>query len=151
MLTPLHTLARFCWKDPHVAVSCETMQGPNKHRSECSQSVIGWIIGPPMEELDKVPKELKGVCNPIGGTTMLTNQYPPVPRTCVSSCICIRSWPSRPSVEREAHCSCKLYMPQYRGTPGPRSASVWGGGEWEEGYWGLLGYHWKCKWRKYLI
>ena len=52
------------------------MLGPSKHRSECSQSVIGWIIGPPMEELDKVPKELKGVCNPIGGTTMLTNQYP---------------------------------------------------------------------------
>ena len=29
-----------------------------------------------MEKLDKVPKELKGVCNPIGGTTILTNQYP---------------------------------------------------------------------------
>jgi hypothetical protein len=26
-------------------------------------------------------------------------------------------------VEREAHWSCKLYMPQYRGTPGPRSGS----------------------------
>jgi hypothetical protein len=23
-------------------------------------SVIGWITGPPMEELEKVPKELKG-------------------------------------------------------------------------------------------
>jgi hypothetical protein len=28
--------------------------------SGCSQSAIGWIIGPPMEELEKVPKELKG-------------------------------------------------------------------------------------------
>jgi hypothetical protein len=27
---------------------------------ECSQSAIGWITGPPMEELEKVPKELKG-------------------------------------------------------------------------------------------
>jgi hypothetical protein len=28
--------------------------------SGCSQSAIGWITGPPMEELEKVPKELKG-------------------------------------------------------------------------------------------
>jgi hypothetical protein len=41
----------------------------------------------------------------------------------VSSSICIRRWPSWPSVEREAHWSCKLYMPQYRGTPGPRPGS----------------------------
>ena len=26
----------------------------------CSQSAIGWNTGPPMEELEKVPKELKG-------------------------------------------------------------------------------------------
>jgi hypothetical protein len=25
-----------------------------------SQSIIGWITGPPMEELEKVSKELKG-------------------------------------------------------------------------------------------
>jgi hypothetical protein len=31
-------------------------------------------------------------------------------------------------VEREAHWSCKLYMPQYRGMPGPRSGSGWVGG-----------------------
>jgi hypothetical protein len=37
----------------------ETMLGPIKHRSGCSQSAIGWITGPPMEELEKVPKELK--------------------------------------------------------------------------------------------
>jgi hypothetical protein len=30
---------------------------------------IGWITGPPMEELEKIPKEL-------GGTTIQTNQYP---------------------------------------------------------------------------
>jgi hypothetical protein len=47
-------------KDPDVAVSCETMPGPSKHRSGCSQSANGWIIGLPMEELEKVAKELKG-------------------------------------------------------------------------------------------
>jgi hypothetical protein len=46
--------------DLDIAVSCETMPGPSKHRSGCSQSAIGWITGPPMEELEKVPKELKG-------------------------------------------------------------------------------------------
>jgi hypothetical protein len=59
-LTPLHTLARFYRKDLDVAVSCETMLGPSKHRSGCSQSPNGWITGLPMEELEKVPKELKG-------------------------------------------------------------------------------------------
>jgi hypothetical protein len=59
-LTPLHTLARFYRKDPDVAVSCGTMPGPSKHRSGCSQSANGWITGLPMEELEKVPKELKG-------------------------------------------------------------------------------------------
>jgi hypothetical protein len=42
---------------------------------------MGWILegsqGPPMEELEKVLKELGGICNPIGGTTIWTNQYPP--------------------------------------------------------------------------
>jgi hypothetical protein len=28
-----------------------------------------------------------------------------------------------PSMEREAHWTCKLSMPQYRGTPGPKSGS----------------------------
>ena len=53
-------LARFYRKDPDVAVSSDTMPGPSKHRSGCSQSANGWITGLPMEELEKVPKELKG-------------------------------------------------------------------------------------------
>jgi hypothetical protein len=59
-LTPLHTVARFCCKDPDIAVSCEAMLGISKHRSGYSQTAIGWKTGPPMEELEKVPKELKG-------------------------------------------------------------------------------------------
>jgi hypothetical protein len=40
-----------------------------KYRSGCSQSSIGWNTGPPMEKLEKIPKELKSL-NPIGGTTI---------------------------------------------------------------------------------
>jgi hypothetical protein len=47
-------------KDRDIAVPCEAMPGPSKHRSGCSQSAIGWITGLPMEELEKVPKKLKG-------------------------------------------------------------------------------------------
>jgi hypothetical protein len=36
------------------------MPGPSKHRSGCSQSPIGWVTRPPMKELEKLPKELKG-------------------------------------------------------------------------------------------
>jgi hypothetical protein len=56
--------------------------------------------------------------------------YPVPHRVRVSSCICIRRWPTRPSVKKEAHWSCKLYLPQYRGMPGPRSGSGWVGEGW---------------------
>ena len=46
-------------KDPDIAVSCEAMLVPGKYKSGCSQSSIGWSTGPPMEELEKAPKELK--------------------------------------------------------------------------------------------
>jgi hypothetical protein len=46
--------------DPVIAVSYEAMPVPGKYRSGCSQSSIEWSSGPPMEELEKVPKELKG-------------------------------------------------------------------------------------------
>jgi hypothetical protein len=41
-------------------------------------------------------------------------------------------------VEREAHWSCKLYLPQYRGTPGPRSGSGWVG-ECVRDFWDSIG------------
>jgi hypothetical protein len=47
-------------KDPDIAVSCEAMPVPGKHRSGCSQSAIEWNTGPPMEELEKAPKLLGG-------------------------------------------------------------------------------------------
>jgi hypothetical protein len=58
--TLLHMPARFCGKDPDIVVSCEAMPVPGKYRSGCSQSSIRWNTGAPVEELEKVPKELKG-------------------------------------------------------------------------------------------
>jgi hypothetical protein len=77
----------------------------------------------------------KEICNPVGATTLWTNQYP---GALDSSCICIKRWPSRPSLEREAHWTHKLYMPQYRGTPGPKSGSGWVG-ELGGRVWGTFG------------
>jgi hypothetical protein len=57
--TQLHMPARFCRQDPDIADSCEAMPVPGKYRSGCSESFIGWNTQPPMEELEKAPKELK--------------------------------------------------------------------------------------------
>jgi hypothetical protein len=58
--TLLHMPTRFCWQDPDIAVSCEAMPVPGKYRSVCSKTCIGWNTGPPVKELEKVPKEFKG-------------------------------------------------------------------------------------------
>jgi hypothetical protein len=47
-------------RDPGKAVSYEAMPVPGKYRSRWSQSSIRWNTGPPMEKLEKAPKELKG-------------------------------------------------------------------------------------------
>ena len=52
--TLLHMPARFCWKDLDIALSCEA------HSGEARESTQG----------------AEGVCNPIDGTTIWTNQYP---------------------------------------------------------------------------
>jgi hypothetical protein len=51
-------------------------------------------------------------------------------------------WPSQPSLEREAHWTHKLYMPQYRGTPGPKNGNGWvgkWGGEGMGDFWDSIG------------
>jgi hypothetical protein len=55
----LHISERFYRQDPGIAIASEAMQVPGKYRSGCSESSIGWNTGPPIEELKKVPKELK--------------------------------------------------------------------------------------------
>jgi hypothetical protein len=75
-----------------------------------------------MEELEKVPKELKG------STTLQAerqHKLTSTPKAHVSSCICSRLWPSLPSLGRKTPWSCKLYKPQFRGMPGSRSGSGW--------------------------
>jgi hypothetical protein len=51
-----------------------------------------------MEELEKVPKDLKW-----SATLQVEKQYEltSIPRVHISSCICSRRWPSRPSLGRE--------------------------------------------------
>ena len=58
--TILHIPARFSSQDRDIDVSYEAMPVPGKYKSGCSQSSIGWNTGPPMKDLEKVPKELKG-------------------------------------------------------------------------------------------
>jgi hypothetical protein len=61
-----------------------------------------------MEELEKVPKELKG-----SATLYVEQQYEltSTPRACVSSCICSRRWPSWPSLGGEALGLAKIICP----------------------------------------
>ena len=61
-----------------------------------------------MEELEKVPKELKR-----SAALLEKQQYEltSTPRACVFSCICSRGWPSRPSVGGEALVLVKILGP----------------------------------------
>jgi hypothetical protein len=113
---------RFWWRDPGIAVSYDAMPVPGKYRSGCSQSSIRLNTGTPVKKVEKAAKELKGPA-----TLWVEQEYEltSTPRACVSSCICNRKWPSGPLLGREAPWSSKLYMPYYRGMPGPRSGSGW--------------------------
>jgi hypothetical protein len=84
-----------------IAISCEAMPVSDKYRTRCSQSSIGWNTGPLMKELEKVPKELKGL-QPYRRNNDMNEPVPPATQSCVSSCICSRGWPSRPSMGGEA-------------------------------------------------
>jgi hypothetical protein len=88
-----------------------------------------------MEELEKVTKELKRSATlqvkqhyELTSILELLTDY---------SCICIKRWPSKPSLEREAYWTRKLYMPHYRVTPGPETEWV-GRGVWGR-VWGTFG------------
>ena len=117
--------AKSCWQwcqhleadygmDPWV---WQSLDGPSFH---LSSNLCLWITEPPMEELENVPKELKG-----SSTLQVEQQYEltSTPRACSSSCICSRRWPSQPSRGRESPWYHKLYMPPFRGMPGPKSGN----------------------------
>jgi hypothetical protein len=83
-----------------------------------------------MKELEKVPKELK-----VSANLQEEQQYEliSIPQSCVSSCICSRRWPSRPSVGGEALVLAKIICPstgecqgQEAGVGGLGSTGLWG-------------------------
>jgi hypothetical protein len=80
-----------------------------------------------MKELEKVPKELKG-----SPALQEEQRYEltSTPRARVSSCICSRGWPIRPSMGGEALDSVKALCPQYRGNARARK---WEWVGWEAG------------------
>jgi hypothetical protein len=78
-----------------------------------------------VEELEKVPKELKGFA-----TLYEEQQYKltSTPRVPVSSCVCSRRWPNRPSLGGEALGLAKIICPSTREYQG-QEAGVGGLGE----------------------
>jgi hypothetical protein len=109
---------------------------PGKYRSGCSHSFIGWNTGPPMKELEKVPKELKR-----SATLEEEQQYELTsnPRAHVSSCICSRGWPSGPSMELEALGLSKIICPSTGQCQGQETGVGGLGSRARGGYRGRLG------------
>jgi hypothetical protein len=62
--------ARFSFKDPDIAVSCEAMPVPGKYRSRCSQSSIRMEHKALNGGARESTQGAEGVCNLIGGTTI---------------------------------------------------------------------------------
>ena len=57
--------------DPVIAVSYEAMPVPGKYRSGCSQSASYWMEHrAPNVGARENTQGAKGICNPIGGTTI---------------------------------------------------------------------------------
>ena len=87
-----------------------------------------------MEELEKVPKELKGTA-----TLYVEQQYE---LTSTRELLSLAAYVSKDGLVshhwKEAHWTRKLYMPQYRGMQGPKRGSGWVG-EWGEVGMGTFG------------
>jgi hypothetical protein len=96
------------------------MPVPGKYRSRCSQSSIGLNIGPPLEELDRVPKEMKGSAT----YRWNDNMNSPVPAKLVSLAAYVAEDGYSAITGRRGPWSCKYYMPQDRGMPGTGSGWV---------------------------
>jgi hypothetical protein len=76
-----------------------------------------------MEELEKVSKKLKR------SATLSVEQHYEL--TSTPELLTLAAYVSKDDLVshhwKEAHWTCKLYMPQYRGMPGPKSGSGWVG------------------------
>jgi hypothetical protein len=95
-----------------------------------------------MKELENVPTELKG-----SATLLEDQQYEltSAPQSCVSSCICIRGWPRRPSMGGEVLGIAKITCPSTGECQGQNEGVGGLGSRAGGGYRGLWGYHLKCK------
>ena len=118
-------------------------------------TVIYWMEHKaPNEGARESTQEAEGVCNPIGGTTIWTNQYPQSSLglnhqskkthggTRVSSCVCSRGWPSRSLMGGEALGLVKVLCSSIGECQGQEAGvgglGSWAGG-WGGGYRGLSG------------
>jgi hypothetical protein len=110
-----------CWQEPNIAVSWEVLPMPDKYRDGCSQPFTKHKVhnGGARESTWGA----EGVCSPIGGTTIWTNQYSQSFQglnhqqksthggTHGSSCICSRGRPCWTSMGGEALDSRKAWCP----------------------------------------
>jgi hypothetical protein len=113
-----------------ITLACQTIDKPRGEILGEIKFNVTWAMDFELIKLKEKEKETGKEKERLGGVGVLR---------LVSSCICIKRWPSRPSVEREAHWSCKLYMPQYRRMPKPKSGSGWVGGSGGGRVWGTFG------------
>ena len=111
------------WQEPDIDVSWEALPVPDKNRSWCSQPSNGLSTGSTVEELEKRPKELKGVAS-----LRIKQQYEPTNnpqssqglnhqpknihgRTHGSSYTCSRGWPFQTSMRGGVMGHVKAWCP----------------------------------------
>jgi hypothetical protein len=100
-------------------------------------TVIYWMEHrAPKEGARESTQGAKGVGNPIGGST---NELTSTFQNFVSSCICSRGWPSRPSVGGEALGLEKIICPSTGECQGQEAGVSGLGSRVGAGYRGLLG------------
>ena len=113
---------RACWQKPDIAVSCEALPVPSKQK--WMLTVIHWTEHKvPNEGARENTQGAERVWSPIGGTSVWTDQYLQSSlelkhqskkthgRTCGSSYICSRGWPSWSSIGGEALGPVKALWP----------------------------------------
>jgi hypothetical protein len=83
-VTEIYHLKSICkrsvfWQEPDIAVSWEALPETDKYRGRCSKRSIVLSNGPPMEELEKGLKELKGFAAHRKNNNMSQSDSPPSP------------------------------------------------------------------------
>ena len=76
-------------------------------------------------------QEAKGICNPTDGTTLLTYQYP---GALDSSYICIKRWPSQPSLKERPIGQPNFICPSTGQRQSQKINGNWWVGKWGGGY-----------------